>query len=266
MLSPGESVSITGTGWPAHRLLQAAVCGGGPLAVSSECDLTHAIEFGSADNGVVAASLTASVPPAPCPCVILVTQVNPSATESLPVTIEGAPTGSIPTPFPARPSVRVFGVEVVSQSSWTSWFGAAAPRELVVTVHNRGSLAVRPLLVASWIDGSDNYVITSPRPKRLRAGGTTQLTAPFSLSTFANGQFVVVGTVTGTGFDDRFSNVTATTPWGLYILLILLAVGVLLAVAAFLGRRRAEQAVEFPVPPDRHDQPTAQLSTTGAAQ
>ena len=176
VLSPGEKVTITGTGWPAHKLLQAAMCGGGPLAVSSECDLIGpAIQFGSADNGVVAASLTVTVPPVPCPCVILVTQVNPSAAESLPVTIEGAPTGSFPTsPFPARPTVRVSDVQVVSQSSWTSWFGAAAPRELIVTVHNRGSAAVRPLLVAEWIDGSDHYVITSPIPKALRAGGTAQ--------------------------------------------------------------------------------------------
>ena len=225
MLTPGETVAITGTDWPAHKLLQAAVCGGGPLAVSSECDLTHAIGFGSADNGVVAASLTVTVPPAPCPCVILVTQVNPSATESLPVTIEGAPTGSVPTqPLRPRRTVRVSDVQVVSQSSWTSWFGAAAPRQLVVTVHNGGSVAIRPLLVAKWIDGSDNYVITSPTPKLLRPGATTQLTAPFSLSTFAHGQFAVVGKVTGAGFDDRFADSTATTPWGLYILLIVLAV------------------------------------------
>ena len=106
VLTPGETLSITGTDWPAHKLLQAAVCGGGPIAVSSECDLTDAVQFGSADNGVVNAALTVTVPPVPCPCVILVTQVNPSAAESLPVTIEGAPIGSFPTSMVprARPS------------------------------------------------------------------------------------------------------------------------------------------------------------------
>ena len=265
VLTPGETVAITGTDWPAHKLLQAAVCGGGPLAVSSECDLTHAIGFGSADNGVVAASLTVTVPPVPCPCVILVTQVNPSAAESLPVTIEGAPTGSFPTPpFPARPTVRVSDVQVVSQSSWKSWFGAAAPRELIVTVHN------------AWIRSGPSAPggQMDRRIRQLRdhepdaegvcgAGGTAQLTAPFSLSTFAHGQFAVVGKVTGAGFDDRFADTTSTTPWGLYILLIVLAVGILFAVGAFIGRRADEHTEEIPPPPDMQDEPTAQLIETG---
>ena len=129
-------------------------------------------------------------------------------------------------------------------------------------MHNGGSAAVRPLLVAKWIDGSDNYVITSPNPKTLRAGGSAQLTAPFSLSTFAHGQFAVVGSVTGSGFDDRFVDTTSNTPWGLYILLIVLAVGTLFAVGAFIGRR-GEQADEIPPPPDIQDEPTAQLIETG---
>ena len=65
VLTPGEAVSITGTGWPAHKVLQAAVCGGGRLAVSSDCDLTNAIEFGS-DNGDIA-HVVRSIPPTPCP-------------------------------------------------------------------------------------------------------------------------------------------------------------------------------------------------------
>ncbi len=116
--------------------------------------------------------------------------------------------------------------------------------------------------MAKWIDGSDNYVITSPNPKTLRAGGTAQLRAPFSLSTFAHGQFAVMGNVTGAGFDDRFVYTTSTTPWGLYILLIVLAVGILFAVGAFIGRR-GEQTDEIPPPPDFQDEPTAQLIKTG---
>ena len=170
MLTPGETVAITGTDWPAHKLLQAAVCGGGPLAVSSECDLTHAIGFGSADNGVVGCVVdrhraTGSLS--------LRDTRHPGEPECRRVPAghhrgRCRPGRSRPRRSRPRPTVRVSDVQVVSQSSWKSWFGAAAPRELIVTVHNGGSAAVRPLLVAKWIDGSDNYVITSPNPKMLR--------------------------------------------------------------------------------------------------
>ncbi len=189
-VSPGETVSIIGHGWPAHRVLQAAVCGGGSLAVSSECDLAHAIGFGSADNGVVQASMVVAFPPAPCPCVVLVTQQNPSATKSLPITIQGAPSAPVPPPPPpVRPAVTVSNVHVVSNDSWTTWFGAAAPRELVLTVHNGSPDPVRALLVAYWIRGSDNYVITSPAPRVLRPGRTEHIAAAFALSTFSHGQY-----------------------------------------------------------------------------
>ena len=71
-----------------------------------------------------------------------------------------------------------------------------------------------------------------------------------------------MGKVTGAGFDDRFADTTSTTPWGLYILLIVLAVGILFAVGASIGRRADEHTEEIP-PPDMQDEPTAQLMKTG---
>ncbi len=266
-LSPGGTATIIGHDYPAHRVLQAVVCGGGPLAVSSECDLPHAIGFGSADNGVVQASLVVAFPPAPCPCVVLVTQQNTSATEALPIIIKGAPSAPLPAqPPPVRPAVTVSRVHVVSDDLWTTWFGAAAARELVLTVHNGSSNPVRALLVAHWVRGSDNYVITSPRPRVLRPGETEDVTAPFVLSTFSHGQFAVIGNVTGAGFEDRLATSTSTMPWALYALLIIFAIGVLLAVAAVIGRRRNGGGDADPSSHDFNDEPRAQLTLTGAAQ
>ena len=265
---PGETVAITGSSWPPHRLLQAQVCGGGLLAVSSDCDITHAVGFGPADNGVVATSLIVTVPPVPCPCVVLVTQLQPNAVERLPITIAGAPSAPLPAPPPPiHQDVTISDVHVVDQSSWTSWFGAAASRELVLTVHNGGATPVRPLLLARWEQGGSSVVITSPRAAMLRGGGTTQIDAPFALSTFAHGQFPVMGSVTGSAFDVRFASATSTTPWGLYGLAVVLAVCALLALAVLLGDRRQNDVRPGPLEgPDVGNEATAQLSQIGAGR
>jgi hypothetical protein len=271
-LAPGEAVNITGTGWPAHQKLQAAVCGGGAAAASQDCDLTHEVEFLSTNDGLVGATLIATIPPAPCPCVVLVTALEPFALRPLPITIDGAPSAPVPRePSPPR-QVTISDVHVVSKSSWTSWFGAAAPRELVVAVHNAAPYPVLPLLVARVVQGAHNYPIMSPAPRTLPVGSTVRIMAPFALSTFAHGDFSVVGMVTEgnreEGFvSDEFVLSTSTTPWALYATGIVLGAGVLaLIVAAFLRRRRGHtQSVDRFDPSDRDDDPTAQLSI-GAAQ
>jgi hypothetical protein len=200
----------------------------------------------------------------------MVTQVNPSEVERLPITIQGAANTSL---SPARtvrgPAVRISDVQVKSESSWTSSFGGAAARELLVTVHNNGSSAVRPLVVAQWTDGSDHYVITSPPAKLLVAGRSMQITAVFHLSTFASGRFIVVGNVTGDGFQKSFATSTATTPWGLYVIGMLIAIGFLLAVAAFIGRRNGDRNQEGDEPievTDYRDQIATLPSQIGALQ
>jgi hypothetical protein len=200
----------------------------------------------------------------------MVTQVNPSAVERLPITILGAPSAPVALPRPeAHPAVSLSDVHVVSESSWTSWFGAAAARELMVTFHNESSGPVRPLFVAGWIQGSDQLVVTSPTLKVVGAGRSTQITAPFSLSTFASGQFTVRGKITGDGFDVRFATSTATTPWGLYLLVIVIAVTILLSVAVLIGKRRTDQSVGdgHQIPElEGGDEVATSLTQTGALQ
>ena len=161
VVTPGSTVTVEGTHWPKDRQLQAVVCGGGIVSVSSDCDLAHAVTFGPADNGVVQTSLVVTTPPVPCPCVVMVTQLYPSEVERLPMTILGASSAPVELPSAVRPILRVFHVRVVSTSTWTSWFGAAASRQLIVSIHNAGSTAIRPLLVAHWVQGGDHFVITA---------------------------------------------------------------------------------------------------------
>jgi hypothetical protein len=241
-------------------------------AVSQDCDLTHAVDFTANTSGLVGASLVVTIPPVPCPCVVLVTQVDPpSAEHPLPITIAGAPSAPLPPPLPPASAVTISHVHVVSRSSWTSWFGAAAPRELVLTVHNGEPYPVLPLLVAHVVQGSQTYVITSPVPRSLPVGGTARITAPFSLSTFAHGNFSVVGTVTrgndeGDFVGDAFSLPTSTAPWALYALGIMLGAAVVGLVALAVRRRSGGDAQGgVPLEPkDLDEDPTTQLTDIGA--
>jgi len=201
----------------------------------------------------------------------MITQVNPSEVERLPITIKGAPnTGTPPVRTVRSPAVRISNVQIESESSWTSWFGASAARDLLVTVENNGASAVRPLVVATWTEGSNHYVITSPPAKMLAAGRSTQIRAVFYLSTFASGRFLVTGKVTGDGFGRSFVTSTATTPWGLYVLGMLVAVSVLLAIAVLLGRRGSDHNQKNDNEPiqttDYRDQIATLPSPVGALQ
>jgi hypothetical protein len=273
-LATGEAVTINGTGWPGSQDFQAAVCGGGSQAVSQDCDLGHAIDFSSNTDGLLGASLVVTVPPVHCPCVVLVTEVDfPYAEYTLPLSIAGAPSGPVSRPPPPARAVTISHVHVVSKSSWTSWFGAAAPRELVVTVHNGEPYPVLPLMIAHVVHGSQTYIITSPPPRTLPVGGTARITAPFALSTFAHGGFDVVGTVIGGNNEgnfvsDGFSLSTSTTPWALYVLVIVLGAGVVVLIARALMRRqrsRGQSHIDPPGRTDLDDDTTAELIHIGAA-
>ena len=96
-----------------------------------------------------------------------------------------------------------------------------------------------------------------------------QITAPFDLSTFADGTFPVVGKVSGAGFEVTLASSTSTSPWALYVLGLLSAVAVLLAVAVMIGahygRREGDQDHDA-IPGLPYDDATKDLVQLGAAQ
>jgi hypothetical protein len=273
---PGQSVGLTGTHWPLHVILQASVCGGFALLGHPECDLERSITFGPADDGVVQTSIAVGIPPQPCPCVVLVTQVDPPASlqMQLPITIVGAPSAPAPAaPPPFQPAVTVLWARVQSDNSWTAWFGAAAARKLVVRVRNTGESVIRPLLAARWVGGGTSHVIDSPRARVLPVGRTLTLTAPFALSTFAWGHQQVIGQVQGTTFDTNFYAGTSAYPWGLIVLAVVAVLALLALLATSIRKRRRGRRQEprsEPEPTPRADDatqaalPAQELSQTGA--
>jgi hypothetical protein len=269
-VAPGQTVGLSGDHWPPHLVLQASICGGEALQGHEECDLSRSITFGPADDGVVQTSMSVGIPPTPCPCVVLVTSTDPTMnlTMTVPIDIQGAPTAPpTPAPRPYQPLVAVLHPHVVSVSSWTSWFGAAAAKELVVSVHNTSRGPLRPLLAARWVDGTTSHVISTPRSRTVQAGRTVTLVAPFSLSTFAWGHKELVGQLQGTTFDVDFSTGTSTYPWGLLILAVVIFLAVVTSVVRAVLRRRRHDHPE-PLEGDvlDTDDISRQPNETGAVQ
>jgi hypothetical protein len=130
------------------------------------------------------------------------------------------------------------------------------------------------MVVAHWTEGSTNHVITSAPPRPLAAGHTVHLSVPFALSTFANGTFPVIGQVTGAGFDVSVRGTASTNPWGLHVLGLVAMVGLLLALAALIGRHTSNAKTSPPSEPpplaiggwSLDEDPTEQLIQTGAPQ
>lgn len=270
-VAPGQTVGLSGGHWPPHLVLQASICGGAALLGHEDCDLSRSITFGPADNGVVQTSMSVGIPPTPCPCVVLVTSTDPTMNfeMTVPIDIQGAPTAPpTPAPRPYQPLVTVIDPHVVSVSSWTSWFGAAAAKELVVSVRNTSLGPLRPLLAARWVDGTTSHVIHTPRSKTIQAGRTVTLVAPFSLSTLVWGHKELIGQVQGTTFDVDFSTATSTYPWGLLVLAVLIFLAVVASVVLAIVRRRRRHDHPEPLEGDvvDTDNTSRQLTETGAVQ
>lgn len=277
-LVPGQSVAISGANWPRHELFQATLCGGDALLGSADCANGAAVAFAPADvGGVIQATLPVTDPPTPCPCVVQITRVHPpEVVDTVPVTVVGMPSETPVTPPALRPpSLRVSGVHVVSVSSWAAWFGAAAPRELVLTVHNAGAEPIRPLLAAHWIEGGVSHVIATPRARVIPVGGTARLTATFHLSTLSWGTMRVVGQVVGTTFAVNLRTETSTYPWGLLVVGIVIVAGLLALIVLAVVRRRRRKRRDGGAPPAEglppepvDDEPTVRLitSSTGAPE
>ena len=201
VVTPGSTVTVEGANWPKGRQLQAAICGGGSFSVIfwTAISRKHAALFGPGrqrrgpglagrDDPACSLPMRGSDYPGlskrSCAFADHDRGFIERAGQSTSVPWRGALSGC-----------RT--IRVVSNSSWTSWFGAAASMQLTVSVHNAGSSAIRPFLIAHWAEGSDHYVITSPKTQQLGAGQSMQITAPLDLSTFADGTFPVVGKVSG---------------------------------------------------------------------
>jgi len=245
-LIPGQTIMIGGSGWAPDTPFQAVLCGSNANDGSNDCSVDAASTFVPFSDGSLHGELQVVVPPAPCPCVVVVSGTDNDYTTKLPVTVVGAPTAAVTPPPVSEPSEVSASASIRSTSSIGAILGGSAGRELSVTLHNGGKYTVSSLVTARWGSSSTpSNVIASPPPVTLAPGQTRTVTMPFTLDPLSFGTYKVVGQVSGTTPELSFASSTSTWPWG--IPLVLLAAAVLIVLWVVHRRRvrqRQEQAVD----------------------
>ena len=221
-LTPGTTVTVLGEHWASGSLLQASICGNGAVDGSANCVPDTAVTMTPGPDGSFQKPLQVTMPPVPCPCVVLVTRLDSSAQETLPVQIVGAPSAPVePHEPPKLEDTLSSQVSVESSTTLASILGGAADRTLVVKLHNKANLPVRRALVVSfWGKDTTNH----PIPTRLvtvPARGDVTVKIPFQLDPLSIGGYDVKGTAGTTGNTVRFSTSTSQWPWGLLVVLVL---------------------------------------------
>jgi hypothetical protein len=245
-LVPGQTVMIEGTGWAHDTAFQAVLCGSDGNDGSNDCSVDAAATFVPFADGSLHGELQVVVPPVPCPCVVVVSGTNNDYTAKLPVTVVGAPTGTVTPPPVSEPSDVTATTSIRSTSSLGAIFGGAAGRELSVTLHNGGKFTVNSLVTARWGSSpTPANVIASPPPVTLAPGQTRTVTLPFTLDPLSFGSYDVVGQVSGTTPQLSFATTTSTWPWGIPVVLVAAVVLIVLwEVHRRRVRQRQEQAVD----------------------
>jgi len=246
VLTPGRSVAITGSRWPTGTTLQAVLCGANAVNGSADCVQAAAVTMSPGPNGVVNGVLQVLPPPQPCPCVVVVSLLATAKSITLPVQVEGVPAAPVPPASTQhQPQPLTVRARVTGGNSLGSVFGAPASRTLVLTVTNTDQSPVpNPVVSAQWgrkrnVDQS----ISVPGVGPLAPGESRRINIPFELDALSFGSYSVAGRVTGASAPVRFEEETSTWPWGLFVILLVVAQRLLLGLRNVLRRRlRAREA------------------------
>ena len=143
VLTPGQSVAITGSRWPSGSTLQAVLCGANTVNGSADCVQAAAVTMSPGPNGVVDGVLRVLPPPQPCPCVVVVSSLAAKSI-TFPVQVVGMPTAPVRSASPQyQPQPLKVHARVTGATSLGAAFGAPASRTLVLTVTNTGQTRCR---------------------------------------------------------------------------------------------------------------------------
>ncbi|GIF26128.1 hypothetical protein BJ973_003398 [Actinoplanes tereljensis] len=213
----GDTVRVTGSGWPAGQLVQLVTCGEGGLTGSVGCDNRAALATPVREDGTFLVDLQVGEPPKACPCVVhigLVQGVDDSAV-NLPLTLAGHAAGALPkTTASARELQFQYGR--LSHGSIGAWFGAPDHLKLTYTVRNPTTATLNNATLSARMagNGTDDIYYQAPVAD-LGPGQSRTLSVPVDIPMFAFGRYAVTvdigGLATARVHHDAY-------PWGLFAL------------------------------------------------
>jgi hypothetical protein len=229
----GQSITISGTNWPASQVVAFALCGNNGESGSAGCDSARSVTVGADRSGNVIATLQAGNPPVACPCVVRA--FSTAASASQPLTLVGAPVESRPPAGVAMAAID--SATIVNSDGFASWFGGVTDRTINVKVTNSSqSPVIDTRIEVRWsspFQAESSRIV--PGPSRLEPGESVNVAVPFSIGSFGWGPTNVRArpvAMTETGWTEM---TTTVIPWGLIVVLVLF---VQMMVFVALGRNR----------------------------
>ncbi len=239
----GQTLTVKLTGWAAGNVV-VELCGNEARRGTADCAVGTSATTFVQDKKTATVMLNVAKPPIGCPCVVAVRPVAGGTPVTVPVKVAGMTTLSSPELGAVAGSRRVTVLRVaVSGSGFAEQFGGPARRTLRFTVRNDGATAVTdpPLALAAGRGSDPTEIVNAPPLGTLEPGAERSYEVPFTLGAPAFGRYSVRGEITGLDEPIAFTGHTASYPWAVPV------VGVLLVGVAFLRALRRPPAP--PVPP-----------------
>lgn len=210
----GGSITVTGSGWRPRALLMILICGRsvpstGVTGGTNSCANADGRAVTTDADGRFSRKLPVAEPPVPCPCVVHVATVTGAKAEADAI-FQVA--GHAVEPLPAEPTGGRLSVltdtRLEGADGLLTWFGAPPARELVFTVGNVGTSAVKnPVFQVGTSHG-----VFAPQWEEQQWRGTIQpgrkarIELPVELPAGAHGDYTVSLKYGG--------KVMAEQPWG----------------------------------------------------
>jgi hypothetical protein len=257
VVEPGQEVLITSRGWTPGALVNLEVCGQSGTGGSTTCAVATSTASTADAAGTVVELVEVSVPPVPCPCVVRATAGDDSAT--VPITIPGAPMGTLTIAGAPRPADVDVDATVEGSGPWTSWLGASPVRTLVVRLHNPGDAPIDDVELYVTVGKGDDpaRIVPAPVVAAIPPGETATYRIPVSLGGLAFGGYAIALEVVGGAEPLVVERQTTAYPWGLGVVLVIVVQAGLLGLRNRLRRRVVgadrtaggdSEVVEIPLP------------------
>ncbi|MGW6395623.1 neocarzinostatin apoprotein domain-containing protein [Streptomyces sp. NPDC055103] len=226
----GGTITVSGSGWKPGALLMLLVCGQsapgkGVIGGTNSCANSEGRAATVDARGAFSAKLPVAEPPKPCPCVVHVAGVTGQQDAvDKEFTVAGHPTAPLPGASGDGRLAVLAAVRLDGSSGLLVWFGAPPSREVVLTVGNLGSAAVKDPV----FEVGTSHGVFAPQYEERQWRGTIEpgkkalVRLPAELTAGAHGDYQVSVRYAGKVLVEQPWGVGR--PWGVTLFWVLLAV------------------------------------------
>ncbi|MFD3665526.1 hypothetical protein ACFWVF_33825 [Streptomyces sp. NPDC058659] len=226
----GGTITVSGSGWKPGALLMLLICGRsapgkGVIGGTNSCSNSEGRAATVDARGAFSAKLPVAEPPEPCPCVVHVAGVTgqQDAVDKA-FAVAGHPTAPLPEASGNGRLAVLAAVRLDGAGGLLVWFGAPPRREVVFTVGNLGSAAVKDPV----FEVGTSHGVFAPQYEERQWRGTIEpgkkalVRLPAELTAGAHGDYQVSVRYAGKVLVEQPWGVDR--PWGVTLFWVLLAV------------------------------------------